>query len=70
MRKQLVTVRFPGASIAPINSTWACRQTRSENKGAQVLNKGANNGGRANKQDHFPGLSPHYRPLMKWPKSS
>ncbi len=29
-----LTVRFPGARIAPIKSTWAYRQTRLENNGA------------------------------------
>jgi hypothetical protein len=54
IRKQLVTVRFPGASISPINSTWAWRQTESENKGAKVLKRETNNGGKDSKQDHFP----------------
>jgi hypothetical protein len=54
-----VTVRFPGASIAPINSICAWRQTRWENRGANALNTEANKGGRANKQDHFPGLLPN-----------
>jgi hypothetical protein len=49
IRKQLVTVRFPGASIAPINSVWAWRQTQSENRGAKALNTEANKGGKANK---------------------
>jgi hypothetical protein len=51
-------VRFPGASIAPSNSTWACRQTQSENNGENAPNTEANKGGRENKQDHFLDLSP------------
>src|SRR3982750_431130 len=47
-------VRWPGASMAPVRSTWACRQTESENKRAKVLKKDRNNGGKDNKQDHFP----------------
>jgi transposase len=46
IRKQLVTVRLPGASIAPISSTCACCQTRSENNGAKALNRETNNQGK------------------------
>src|SRR5438270_11346746 len=55
MRRQLVTVRRPGASNAPIKSTCACRQTRSENNGAKVFRRATNSGGKDSKQDHFRG---------------
>src|SRR3982751_4965101 len=55
MRRQLVTVRWPGASNAPINSTCACRQTRPENNGAKVFRRATNSGGKDSKQDHFLG---------------
>ena len=32
--KAELTVRFPGARIAPIKSTWTCWKTRLENSGA------------------------------------
>jgi len=34
-KAEQLTVRFPGARIAPIKSTWTCRKTRSENSGAK-----------------------------------
>src|SRR4051812_42642900 len=55
MRRQLVTVRRPGASMAPSNNTCAWSQTRRENKGAKTLRTEANSGGKDGKQDHFPG---------------
>src|SRR4051812_11238372 len=55
MRRQLVTVRWPGASNAPIKSTCACRQTRSENNGAKVFKRETNSGGKDSKEDHFLG---------------
>src|SRR3982751_4687867 len=55
MRRQLVTVRLPGARIAPSSNTCAWSQTRRENKGVKVLRTAANSGGRESKQDHFPG---------------
>jgi hypothetical protein len=52
IRKQLVTVRLPGASMAPHSSTGACRPTRLENKGAKVLQRETNSDGKENKQEH------------------
>src|SRR3954454_13648696 len=55
MRKQLVTVRWPGASIAPANKIRVCRQTRAENTGVKVLKRETNKGGNNSKEDHFLG---------------
>src|SRR3954466_7742790 len=55
MRRPLVTVRRPGASMAPSHNTGAGNQTRRENKGAKALRTEANSGGKDGKQDHFPG---------------
>ena len=38
--------------MAPHSSTCACRPTRSENKGAKVLQRETNTDGKENKQDH------------------
>src|SRR5438128_5553420 len=63
MRKQLVTVRWPGARIAPANNTCACRQTRAENTGVKTLKRETNNGGKDSKEDHFPGHLHNTGPL-------
>src|SRR3954451_1329874 len=55
MRKQLVTLRGPGASIAPANKIRVCRQTRAENTGVKVLKRETNKGGNNSKEDHFLG---------------
>jgi len=44
-RKAAVTVRWPGARMAPINKTWTCCHTRFVNKGAKVVMKSANSKG-------------------------
>src|SRR4051812_13070363 len=42
----LVTVRRPGARMAPISSTWACRQLRCLNSGAKHRITAAKRAGR------------------------
>jgi hypothetical protein len=38
-RKAEVTVRLPGAGIAPSSSTWACSKTGLENNGGERYNQ-------------------------------
>src|SRR3954454_14512465 len=60
-------VRLPGARRAPIRSTCACRQTRSENNGAKVLKNEMNNGGKDSKEAHFPSHLHSTGPLQNGP---
>jgi hypothetical protein len=45
IRKHAVTVRLPGARIAPTNKTWACSQTGLEKSGANSTIRGNNSAG-------------------------
>src|SRR4051794_14128494 len=54
-RKQLVTVRGPGAGIAPARSPGVYRPTRAENTGAKWRKREINQEGQASQDDHFPG---------------
>src|ERR671912_2259980 len=46
MRSKLVTVRRPGARIAPMRRTWACCQERWTNSGANARMTPAKRAGR------------------------
>src|SRR3954453_21788962 len=46
MRKMLLTVRWPGTRMAPIGSTWACRQVRWRKSGAKHRITAAKRAGR------------------------
>src|SRR4051812_26362359 len=46
MRKMLLTVRWPGTRMAPISSTWACRQVRWRKSGAKHRITAAKRAGR------------------------
>ncbi len=81
MRNRLVTVRLPGARMAPVSNTSACRQLRWKNSGANARMTAAKRGGREGMALSLGGdafILTHRtlrrplnrQPSWKWPKPS